>query len=56
MENVITYQEEDRVEQLQRILEREQKSEITYTEASEIGDSLIKFFEILADESDEIES
>lgn len=55
MENIITYQEEDRVEQLKRILEREQKSDITYTEASEIGASLIHFFEILADESNEIE-
>lgn len=56
MENVITQQTEDRVELLRRILEREQKDEITYTEASEIGDSLIRFFEILAENTDEIAS
>ena len=56
MENSITYQENDRVELLKRILENEQKTEISYNEALEISSSLIHFFEILADETDASES
>jgi hypothetical protein len=52
MENNITVKEDLRFMQLKHILEREQKSEIAYEEAVEIGDSLIHFFEILADETE----
>jgi len=52
MENSIAFQEDHRIMQLKQILECEQKSEITYAEAMEIGDSLIHFFEILADEAE----
>ena len=38
----------DAVEQLRQILTKEQHREITYSEASEVGESLIKFYEILA--------
>lgn len=38
----------DAVEQLRQILTEEQHREITYSEASEVGESLIKFYEILA--------
>lgn len=39
---------QDSVEMLRRILSKEQHREITYSEASEVGESLIKFYEILA--------
>jgi hypothetical protein len=43
--------ENDRIESLRLILEREQKRTISYDEALEIGESLISFFVILAEES-----
>lgn len=46
------YQEDVHIEKLRLILESEQKREITLTEASEVGSSLIAFFEALADGSD----
>lgn len=52
MENSIKFQEDHHIMELKHILECEQKSEITYAEAVEIGDSLIHFFEILADETE----
>jgi hypothetical protein len=42
--------EDDRIESLRLILEHEQKRSIEYKEAQEIGDSLISFFEVLAEE------
>lgn len=38
----------DRIEMLRYMLTRESKDPVTYDEAQEIGESLIKFFEILA--------
>ena len=43
-------EEGDRVETLRLILEREQRKPVTYGEALEVAESLICFFEILADE------
>lgn len=40
--------ENDRVEALRLILESEQNRTITYVEAQDIADSLISFFEVLA--------
>lgn len=39
----------DKIEGLRRILEREQARPIVDQEAMEIGQSLIRFFEVLAD-------
>lgn len=39
----------DKIEALRLILERQQLREVTYEEAREVGESLICFFEILAD-------
>ena len=44
-------EEGDRVETLRLILEREQRKPVTYGEALEVAESLICFFEILADEA-----
>ena len=40
---------EDRIESLRKILEAEQHRRITYNEASEVGESLIAFFGVLAE-------
>lgn len=40
--------EQDRIESLRVILEREQGRPIAYDEAREIGESLVSFFEVLA--------
>jgi hypothetical protein len=40
----------DRVEVLRRILATEQQRDIAYDEAREIGDSLIEFYQVLAEE------
>lgn len=45
--------EQDRVESLQLILEREQNRAVSYGEAKEIGEDLIGLFEILAEKTDE---
>lgn len=45
-------QETDKVEALRAILEREQSRPVTYEEASEVGESLITFFEVLADDTE----
>jgi hypothetical protein len=37
----------DRTETLRLILEREQQRPVTYEEASELGESLISFYEVL---------
>ena len=42
---------DDRIESLRIILEREQHRSVTYSEAAEIGESLIDFFVVLADET-----
>ncbi len=42
-------QESDRVEHPRLILERQQSRAITLEEASEVGESLITFFEILGE-------
>lgn len=44
-------QENDRIERLRSILERQQVAPVTFQEASEIGENLISFFETLAEES-----
>ncbi len=41
----------DQVESLRTILERKQKRHITSDEAAEVGQSLIDFFELLADKT-----
>ena len=41
--------ETERIEQLRLILENEQCRPITYDEALEVGESLVNFFEVLAD-------
>lgn len=43
--------EADRIESLRLILEREQHRPVTYGEALEVGESLINFFEVLADDT-----
>jgi len=40
--------EYERVEALRLILEREQCRPVSYAEAAEIGESLMRFFEVLA--------
>jgi hypothetical protein len=42
-------EQSDEVEALRLILEQEQHRLVTYEEAQEIADSLISFFEVLAD-------
>lgn len=44
-----TTAEYERVEALRLILEREQCRPVSYAEAAEIGDSLMRFFEVLAE-------
>lgn len=39
----------DSVEALRQILETKQQRSVTYTEAIEVGESLINFFEVLAE-------
>ena len=41
----------DRIEDLRLILEREQQRSISLAEAQEVGESLLAFFELLADDS-----
>ena len=41
----------DRVEDLRRILEEEQDREISYGEANDVGESLLIFFQVLAEDS-----
>jgi hypothetical protein len=43
--------EADRIESLRLILERQQHRSVTYFEATEVGESLIAFFELLAEET-----
>ena len=43
--------EHDRIEDLRLILEREHQRSIRLTEAQEVGESLLAFFELLADDS-----
>jgi hypothetical protein len=47
--------EAERIESLRRILETEQCRPIAYEEALEVGESLINFFEVLADDSQRVE-
>lgn len=46
-----TDRDADKVEQLRLILQNEQSHLVTYEEAADIGESLISFFEVLADDS-----
>lgn len=41
----------DKFEQLRHILQDEQRRPVTYEEAADVGESLISFFEVLADTS-----
>lgn len=43
-------QEDDRIESLRLILERQQSRAVTHSEALDIGESLIIFFELLGEE------
>lgn len=43
-------QETDRIETLRQIIAKQERREIGYDEAREIGTSLLEFYEILADE------
>lgn len=47
--------DEDKVESLRLILEREQHKPVNSEEALEIGESLLSFFAILADDSPTLE-
>lgn len=47
-----TKQQHDEVETLRLILENEQKRNITYDEALEIGESLVSYFKTLANQED----
>ena len=42
----------DKIEALRLILENEQHKSITYGEALEVGESLLHFFEILANDAE----
>jgi hypothetical protein len=46
--------ESERIEALRLILEREQGKSISSEEAQEVGESLISFYEALADGADEL--
>jgi hypothetical protein len=41
---------DDSVELLRQILAKEQRREVAYDEAADIGDMLIQFYEVLAEE------
>lgn len=41
----------DKIEALRCILEREQTRTVSYEEAQEVGEALICFFEVMADDS-----
>lgn len=47
-----TIQLSDQFEHLRLILESEQQRAVTYSEAVEVGDSLLSFFQILAEDAD----
>ena len=40
----------DRVEELRQILARQEQREVGYSEAQEIGTSLVEFYQLLAEE------
>lgn len=40
---------ENRIEQLRRLLENEQQHTITFSEAQEIGETLLDFFAVLSE-------
>ena len=44
--------ESDRIERLRAILEQEQGRSVLYSEALEVGESLISFYEVLADDTE----
>jgi hypothetical protein len=46
----------DQIENLRIILEQKQKREISPSEAAEVGQSLIDFFELLADKTAKVEA
>lgn len=41
----------DRIEDLRRILKEEQDRQISYSEANEVGESLLSFFQVLAEDN-----
>jgi len=43
----------DRIEDLRRILKEEQDRQISYSEANEVGESLLSFFQVLAQDNTE---
>jgi hypothetical protein len=43
--------ETDRIESLRLILEQEQRRSVSYEEALDVGETLISFFEVLADDT-----
>lgn len=44
--------ESERIERLRVILEQEQGRPVPYSEALEVGESLISFYEVLADDTE----
>ena len=47
----VSNEQREEIEALRKILAKEQRRPIPYGEAEEIGESLITFFELLADDS-----
>ena len=45
----------DKIETLRVILEAEQHTPISYEDAQEIGETLIRFFEVLAEDSPRVD-
>jgi len=41
----------DKVEELRQIIAKQEQREVGYDEAREIGDTLIEFYQVLADEA-----
>jgi len=41
----------DRIEDLRRILKEEQDRQVSYREANEVGESLLSFFQVLAEDN-----
>lgn len=54
--SAVSYCSESHIEKLQRIIQVSQHRKVTFTEAEEIGASLITFFEILAANDEDLNS
>lgn len=51
-EGITQSAESERIERLRVILEQEQGRPVPYSEALEVGESLISFYEVLADDTE----